>query len=102
MAAQDFIFGDDGDLTITPAGDFLISESDAQHIEHIIRADKGHYRQHPLVGFGVQNQQNAPINAQEIKQEIRKQLIGDGFTVRSVKIDGALNIEIDAERLTNE
>ena len=100
MAVNDFIFDDSGDLTITPAGDFLVSASDAQHVEHILKADKGQFRQWPLIGFGIANQQNAPINAPEIKQEIRKQLVSDGFTVRSIKIDGALNIEIDAERLT--
>ena len=101
MAAKDFIFGLDGDLTIS-GGDFLVSESDAQHIEHIIRADKGQYRQFPLIGFGIQSRQNAPVNVQEVKQEIRKQLISDGFTVRSVKIDGELNINVDVERLKNE
>jgi len=100
MAVKDFIFDDTtNDLTITANGDFFVSESDAHHIEHILKADKGQFRQSPLLGFSIDRQQNGAVNTQEIKQEIRKQLIADGFTVRKIAVDGEVNINIDAERL---
>ena len=33
-------------------GDFLFGVSDQQHVQHILKANKGHYYQHPLIGLG--------------------------------------------------
>lgn len=96
--AKDIIF--DGDLVIEN-GDFLVAESDGQHIEHILRADRGQFRQSPLVGVGLQKQDNASPNRQKLKQEIKLQLRADGFTVKKLELsDGdVLGIDIDAKRV---
>jgi len=42
------------DLTITPAGDFAIGESDNQHLYDIINSFPGWWKQFPQVGVGIQ------------------------------------------------
>lgn len=93
---KDIITDTDFDLSIVN-GDISILESDSQHIDHIITADKGHFRQFPLVGVGIVNFLNASSSEQEIRQVIKLQLEADGFSVKQIKIN-ASNIEIDAER----
>lgn len=93
---KDIITDTDFDLSIVN-GDISVLESDSQHIDHIITADKGHFRQFPLVGVGIVNFLNSSTEEQEIRQIIKLQLEADGFAVRQIKISGS-NIEIDAER----
>lgn len=93
---KDIITDTDFDLSIVN-GDISVLESDSQHIDHIITADKGHFRQFPLVGVGIVNFLNSSTEEQEIRQLIKLQLEADGFAVRQIKISGS-NIEIDAER----
>ena len=93
---KDIITDTDFDLIIVN-GDISVLESDSQHIDHIITADKGHFRQFPLVGVGIVNFLSSSSSEQEIRQLIKLQLEADGFAVRQIKISGS-NIEIDAER----
>ncbi|CAB4128048.1 hypothetical protein UFOVP105_14 [uncultured Caudovirales phage] len=93
---KDIITDNDFDLSIVN-GDISVLESDSQHIDHIITADKGHFRQFPLVGVGIVNFLNSSTEEQEIRQSIKLQLEADGFSVKQIKIS-ASNIEIDAER----
>ena len=96
--AKDIIFTTD--LQISD-GDFSVSESDGQSIEHILRADVGQFRQSPLVGVGLQDQNNASVEPQKLKQKIKLQLKADGFSVKKVSIIGGevLGIDIDAKRV---
>jgi hypothetical protein len=95
---KDIITDNDSDLNISN-GDLLISESDSQHIDHILTANKGHFKQSPLIGAGIIEFINNSASEQEIRQRIKLQLESDGFSVRQVKINSG-NIEIDAERKT--
>ncbi len=96
--AKDITFADDLEIA---NGDFVVSESDGQHIEHILRADRGQFRQFPLVGVGLQKQANASPNRQKLKQEIKLQLRADGFGVKKIGIsDGeVMGVIIDAKRV---
>lgn len=96
--AKDFIFADD---LVIQNGDFLVEASDGQHIEHILLADRGQFRQHPLVGVGMQKQYNASPNRQKLKQEIKLQLRADNMTVKKLTIaDGdTMIIDVDAKRV---
>ena len=94
---------EDGELVIAN-GDFLLSDSDNTHISHILIAEKGHYRQHPLCGVGVKSFQNAPL-AQSVLALLRKriemQLRLDGYTITKIEINPTLseaNINIKANR----
>lgn len=96
--AKDIIFTTDLQIS---GGDFLVSESDGQSIEHILRADVGQFRQSPLVGVGLQDQNNASVEPQKLKQKIKLQLKADGFSVKKVSIIAGevLGIDIDAKRV---
>jgi len=96
--AKDIIFTTDLQIS---GGDFLVSESDGQSIEHILRADVGQFRQAPLVGVGLQDQNNASVEPQKLKQKIKLQLKADGFSVKKVSIIAGevLGIDIDAKRV---
>lgn len=96
---KDIITDETGDLTLQN-GDLLLGLSDSQHVEHIVLADKGHYRQNPLIGVGLARYLNGNINPVALEQEIKTNLEADNYTVNRVEIDpnsvGTLNI--DAER----
>ncbi len=94
---KDILLDTDGDLQIRN-NDLYVNESDQQHVEHILRANKGHYRQYPLVGIAVDQNLNGSINPQELKQEIKLQLIADNYTVKQIKIDEDFEISINAKR----
>jgi hypothetical protein len=96
--AKDIIFTDD---LVISGGDLLVDNSDGQHIEHIFRADRGQFRQWPLVGVGLQKQDNGSTNPQELKQEAKLQLRADGYNVKGISIatGETLGIEVNAKRV---
>jgi hypothetical protein len=96
---KDIITDENGDLIILN-GDFKVNESDSQHVEHIVIADKGQFRQFPLIGVGIKKTINGSVNPQRVKQQIKLQLESDGFNVRQIEVNpnDPLNIQIDAER----
>ncbi len=95
-AVKDILFEND-DLVII-GGDLKVNKSDQMHIEHIIRADKGHFRQHPLVGVGALRNQNASLNPAQLKQDIRIQLIGDNYAVKEIIITEDFKVSVNATR----
>ena len=99
MAFKDIILDSDGDLEILN-GDIFINESDSQHVELILTADKGQFRQFPLVGIGIKKFSNGPFSAQAIKQGIKLQLESDGYNVRKIDVSKITKgiIDIDATR----
>ncbi len=74
------IFLTDNDLSIG-GGDLLIQESDMQHIEHIINANKGNYYHSPLTGVGAIKYVGGYSSNQALEQEIRLQLKRDNYTI---------------------
>lgn len=97
ITSKDFKFDDEGDLDIVN-GDFSLTDSDETHIETILKANKGAFFENPLLGVGIINELNGTKSAQELKQNIRRQLVLDGFGVQVVKIEAG-NININAKRL---
>lgn len=96
---KDYIKDTDGDMLVKD-GDFVIAESDGYHIEDLLRAEKGEYKQHPLTGCAILNYINAPLTRDvktKLEKEIRTQLKTDGFTIYTVKVNDFENIEINAE-----
>lgn len=98
---QDILRDETGDLYVY-RGDFKIGESDEQHIEDILIAAQGNYRQHPEMGVNISQYLNAPITAIEklrIINEIRKQLQADGFVQINIQTQNKLiDLNIDALR----
>ncbi len=79
-------------------GDFRLGDSDAQHIEHLLSAEKGNYAQFPTVGVGIGQYQNGTATSDQISREIRLELQRDGYQVAAVEVrDGS--IHLDAKRV---
>lgn len=99
MAFKDVILDSDGDMEILN-GDIFINESDSQHVEMILTADKGQFRQFPLIGVGIKKFSNGPFSPQAIKQSIKLQLESDGYNVRKIDVSKITKgiIDIDAKR----
>jgi hypothetical protein len=97
---QDIILDDDGDLLFTN-GDFTVGYSDAMHQEHIIEANRGYYKESPLLGvYLFQYLKSAGLQA-EIKRQIQINLEDDNYQVNKVNVSNTetMNIEIDAQRI---
>jgi len=97
MEARDVRLDENEDLKID-SGDLEITDSDNVHIEHILKSHKGHWFEFPLLGVGILDELNSSNNRQELRQNIRRQLVFDNYTVKEVTIRGDMNINIDAER----
>lgn len=99
---KDIITDSTNDLIIEN-GDFKLNESDSQHVEHIITADKGQFRQWPLIGVGINRLINGSINPQALKQVVKLNLESDNYNVRLIEIDSIdkLSINVDAQRKIN-
>ena len=97
-SVKDIIFTDDLQIA---NGDFVVGESDGQHIEYILKADRGQFRQFPLVGVGLQKQDNASVERQKLKQEIKLQLRADGFSVKQIAITAGdeMVVDVNAKRV---
>ena len=80
-------------------GDFVITDSDQQHIEDIIQAYIGHYKEFPLAGVGIDLYMNSSGTQLELQRIIRLQLESDGYTINNVIITDEGKLYIDAERL---
>lgn len=80
-----------GDLMISN-GDFVIADSDEQHIADIIRSTKGEWKEYPLCGAEVVKQLKGAMGG-EFRRELRLQLEQDGYNVEDLTIaNGELNI----------
>jgi len=91
---EDFTIGDDLQFE---NGDFKISESSQQNIEHIMLSHKGAYKEHPLLGVGIVDylKGNTTINRLRLEAEIEKQLKHDDFNVKIIDVSNIENITID-------
>lgn len=75
---KDILLSDDNDLQIQN-GDFLIGLSDVQHVDHIVTAQLGEYKEFPNVGFGVQTYLKTKTREVRFKRDLRVQLNYDGY-----------------------
>jgi len=97
--SKDFIIKDD---IVISNGDFLIDESDQQHVEHILKASKGNYFQYPTLGVGIEDKLGGDISPQALEKEIKKQLQSDNYKTEGTKVslvEKKLFVEIAAERI---
>ena len=104
MAASTDIKSDsNGDLFIDSlTGDFKIDFSDEQHIQDIIEAVNGDFKEFPTVGVGIEGYLNSSGTEQEIQQKIKLALQADGYILTNPFVefntDGTLNISPNAIR----
>jgi phage baseplate assembly protein W len=102
MIVHDIYLRDlDRDLEIKD-GDFDIRESDEQHIEHILFANKGEYRQWPIVGVGLTRFLSGPVAPaviDRLKRTIQLQLRYDNMTPLNLELGDLKNFNVNAERI---
>lgn len=91
----DFLYDDDGDIAFAN-GDFVIDESTAQHIEDIMMAAPGHYRQWPLIGGSLFTINKGSFTA-ERERALKVALQYDGLKVAKITFDPTTDkLEVDA------
>lgn len=90
---KDILLDQDGDLIIEN-GDFKIGYSDNQQQEHILKAEKGEYKEFPEVGVGI-SQMLSDDRYDEMMIEMKKQLQYDGMKIKTIRFeqDGQLIID---------
>lgn len=96
----DLLVDSNNDL-IVENGDFVVGEADQQHMESIIISSKGDWKQHPLVGVGINQYTNAPLTRiikTELEKEMRLQLEVDGFKNIGITINDWTDIDITAKK----
>ncbi len=74
-----------GDLKIQD-GDFVISASDAMHVQDTIIAHPGWWKEFPQDGVGVSNYDRATGAEQELARKIKLELENDGYTVSNPQV----------------
>ena len=98
MAVKDIAIDDELELVIKD-GDFQIVESDTTHIELILRAHLGAFKQFPLVGMGIDDELASSGRQQIIKRNMGVQLNNDGYKVKEILLSNNAEYFIDAERV---
>lgn len=77
----------DADVAIEN-GDFKFTVTNEQESYYILQANKGQFYQVPRMGVGIIKYQNADINKNELRKNIRTELKRDNFKVNNVYIIG--------------
>ncbi|MDD2984680.1 MAG: oxidase [Crocinitomicaceae bacterium] len=93
----DIILNEDGTLKIVD-GDFVIGESNNQHVKFIMKAQKGAIRENPSLGFGAIKRLKTITSSADLKRELRVELQRDGYNDAQVTlspVDGTLNIIVE-------
>lgn len=91
---KDFLLAEDFDLVIQD-GDFAIGESNQQHQQCLLLAEKGAYKQFPTTGVAISTYLKDE-NPDELLREIRIQFSSDGMKVnRLAYVGGKLKVDAD-------
>ncbi|QSS96582.1 hypothetical protein [Psychroflexus sp. ALD_RP9] len=77
-------------------GDFVIGVADLQHVNHIIEAHPGEYKEFPQVGFGVRSYLKSNTTKTAFKRNLRVQLNFDGYVNPLIDLSkGFKNLKIE-------
>lgn len=98
MTTKDIMLDDDGDLLIEN-GDFVVDNSDQQHVLLIVNTYLGNWKQYPLVGVGIKRYLASSGQQNNLRRDISVQLEADGYAVDSVIVKNDFNYYIDATRI---
>lgn len=94
--SKDILLDADGDIIIEN-GDFKIGDSDYQHLQDNIEAQKGWFRESSHLGCAVLNKLNSAIDSAFL-QTIRINLEADGYKVEEISISKEGELLINAEK----
>ena len=78
-------------------GDFVCGASDDQHVELLLMATPGQFKENPLVGIGLQNYINKPTTTSiQMKRNITVGLAADGYKVTKLTpVGGSFELDYD-------
>lgn len=99
MEVKDITYTED---LLTKGGDFIVEESEQQHIQDIVFSSRGDFRQFPLVGVGITSTLNSNENIDVIRKRVKNQLNYDNFDVSEVELLEDKSIRIVAKQRINE
>lgn len=86
---------DENYIPLIKNGDFVISQSDTQHVSDITMAHPGEYKNYPMLGFAALLQVKKNIIAVQFKRDLKIQLEYDGYNP-DIDISGGFeNLKID-------
>lgn len=86
MANRQDILLVNNSLAITDDGDFIMGDSDEQHIQDTVNAFPGWWKENPSDGVGALQYLNAAGNTQALSRAIKIQLQSDGYSVNNPQI----------------
>lgn len=95
---KDIILDDSNDLSFS-VGDFVIKDSDQQHVILIINTFLGQWKQYPFVGVGIVRYLNSSGKQGTLKRNITVQMIADGYEVKDIILKDNSIYYIDANRI---
>ena len=91
---------ENNDFFIDPVkGDFLIIDSDTQHVQDIINSFAGWWKEFPTIGVGIKKYLGATGGVQVVKRAIKIQLKSDGYRTDKIIVKGE-KIFITGERIS--
>lgn len=67
-------------------GDFVITESDTQHVKDILNSYAGWWKEFPTLGVGVKRFLGSSSSLQQLKRRIRIHLRSDGYKADDITI----------------
>lgn len=76
-------------------GDFKLGDDTGQRAFLLLKVQKGHFKQHPLCGVGIESMLGGTLT-QQLKREITLQLESDNIKATNIRLssDGELNMDI--------
>lgn len=98
--AKDFKQDEENDILINN-GDFVVFESDQQHILDIIYSAPNWFKEFPQLGVNIQAYLSGGNAGAELTRNIQLQLQSDGYKVNTVKLnkDGQNNYTLDTDAI---
>jgi len=82
-------------MPVLKNGDFVISESDTQHVGDIVMSHPGEYKNTPMLGFAAILYVKKNINHSQFKRDLKIQLEYDGYSPDIDLSGGFENLKIN-------
>lgn len=87
----DILMDETGDVACVN-GDFVTGDGTLQHQNDLLLAEKGEYKESPMVGVGIMTYLLDEDKTSAFR-EIRREFTNDGMKVDSIKVDQGINIK---------
>ena len=92
---KDILIDESNDLMIKN-GDFVIGRSDVQHVDHLIMAFPGEYKEHAEIGLGAIAYIKSNTSKIKFKRDLRIQLNYDGYQKPVIDLtEGFKNLKVE-------